>query len=267
MNKSFVIGICLTVPFFALSKVADESPVISEYYLEAKGLEGQNLKKRLGVIAGRNHKPLTYSQVWSALKDSNEDPNNKNNVILYYTGRSQSKDFNSSTSKSQSAWNREHLWPVSLGFKKSNQWGYTDLHHLQPSDAKINAIRGNKDFDFGGSPVSKSPINKTDSDSFEPRNAIKGDTARAIFYMAVRYEGLAGNMPDLFLVDDTSSKSGERKLGKLCTLLTWNAQDPVDEWERLRHEKVVKWQGNRNPFIDNSNWVDAIYGKRCMNTK
>lgn len=184
-------------------------------------------------------------------------------MILYYSGRSQSKDFTSSGNNDKNAWNREHLWPKSFGFKRKDQWGYTDIHHLQPTDAEINSIRSNKDFDFGGSPLRKSPLNKTDYDSFEPRDAVKGDTARSIFYMAVRYEGNNANMPDLYLVDDVSSTSGKPKVGKLCTLLQWHNADPVDNWERNRHEKAVQWQGNRNPFIDNPSWVNDIYDSRC----
>ncbi len=111
--------------------------------------------------------------------------------------------------------------------------------------------------------MKKSPLNKTDYDSFELRDAVKGDTARSIFYMAVRYEGNHANMPDLYLVDDVSIASGKPKVGKLCTLLQWHNADPVDNWERQRHEKAVQWQGNRNPFIDNPSWVNDIYGSRC----
>ncbi|UQV24560.1 hypothetical protein [Vibrio sp. J383] len=77
------------------------------YYLEAEGLNGNALKDMLGVIAARGQKQLSYTQVWSVLKDTNEDPNNLNNVILYYSGRSQSKDYTSSGNNDKNAWNRE----------------------------------------------------------------------------------------------------------------------------------------------------------------
>ncbi|MFD2179634.1 endonuclease I family protein [Veronia pacifica] len=260
MKKYVFLGLGLfSSTFFSLPTIA--APY--GFYVEAEGVEGQSLKDMLGTIAARGQKPLSYSQVWQALKDTNEDPNNSDNVILYYSGRSQAKSYTASGSNDQNAWNREHIWPKSFGFKRKNQWGYTDLHHLQPTDVKINAIRSNKDFDYGGSPISKSPLNKTDWDSFEPRDEVKGDTARSIFYMAVRYDGNSGNMPDLYLVNDTSSSSGSYKMGKICTLLEWHNADPVDNWERQRHEKVVKWQGNRNPFIDNPKWVNDIYGDDC----
>ncbi|MFD2177870.1 endonuclease I family protein [Veronia pacifica] len=260
MKTYLALGIAALV---TLPVLADETLYPAGYYAEAEGLSGQALKKVLGEIAARGHKRLTYKQVWAALKDTNEDPANPDNIILYYSGRSQAKSFNASTTNDRDAWNREHVWPKSFGFKRKNQWGYTDIHAIQPTDAQINSLRSNKDFDNGGTPLSKSPQNKTDRDSFEPRDAVKGDTARAIFYMAIRYEGNDGNMPDLYLVNDTSSKSGKTKIGKLCSLLAWHAADPVDDWERQRHEKAVKWQGNRNPFIDNPEWGGDVFNNEC----
>lgn len=69
----------------------------------------------------------------------------------------------------------------------------TDLHHLRPADVQVNGIRGNLDFDNGGSAVTGGGGSRVDSDSFEPRDADKGDVARMILYMAVRYEGATGS--------------------------------------------------------------------------
>ena len=85
------------------------------------------------------------------------------------------------------------------------------------------------------------------ADSFEPRDAVKGDIARMLFYMDVRYAGADG-VPDLALVDEDSD-SGPL-LGHLCTLLSWHQADPVDDLERRRHGRIAETQGNRNPFID-----------------
>ena len=62
--------------------------------------------------------------------------------------------------------------------------------------------------------------------------------------MDVRYAGADG-VPDLALIDDDSS-SGPF-LGHLCALLGWHDADPVDDLERLRHQRIVEMQGNRNP--------------------
>ncbi|WP_185893689.1 PfkB family carbohydrate kinase, partial [Streptomyces sp. WAC08241] len=79
-------------------------------------------------------------------------------------------------------WNREHVWAKSHGDFGTATGPGTDIHHLRPEDVAVNSVRGNKDLDNGGSPVGEAPENTADSDSFEPRDAVKGDVARMIFY-------------------------------------------------------------------------------------
>ena len=129
---------------------------------------------------------LSYDQVWDALKDTDQDPANTSNVILLYTGRSQSKSTNGG---GVDDWNREHVWAKSHGDFGTATGPGTDVHHLRPTDVTVNSARGNKDFDLGGTQSTEAPGNYTDADSWEPRNAVKGDVARMIMYMAVRYEG------------------------------------------------------------------------------
>jgi len=233
------------------------------YYANAIGKSGSALLSALNEAASRNQVRMSYSAVWEALKYTDEDPNNSNNVILLYTGRSQAKSYNSgSYSSDPDAWNREHSWPKSHGFPDSGDWAYTDIHHLRPADASVNSSRGNKDFDEGGSQISEAPGNYTDSDSFEPRAAVKGDIARMMFYMAVRYNGGDGTgTEDLQLVNYTGTSGAS--LGKLCTLLQWHQQDPVSSEEIARHARIVERQGNRNPFVDYPAWADQIWGASC----
>jgi serine protease len=235
---------------------------VGNYYADAIGQSGSALFNSLANAAARNHNPLTYSQAWEALKYSDEDPSNSNNVILIYTGRSQAKSFNASGNNDPDAWNREHTWPKSHGFPSSSDWAYTDIHQLRPADASVNSTRGNKDYDNGGSMISEAPGNYTDSDSFEPRDEVKGDIARMMFYMDLRYNGNDNTgTGDLTLVDysDTSGST----LGDLCTLYQWHSQDPVSGEEVSRHERIVERQGNRNPFVDNAAWVDDLWGAQC----
>jgi serine protease len=232
------------------------------YYSNAIGKSGSALLSALNEAAARNHNRMSYSQVWDALRYTDEDPNNTNNVILIYTGRSQSKTFTSSGNNDPDAWNREHSWPKSHGFPSSGQWAYTDIHHLRPSDASVNSSRGNKDYDDGGSNISEAPGNRTDGDSFEPRDEVKGDVARMMFYMDIRYNGSDNTgTGDLVLVASTGT-SGSR-LGDLCTLLNWHNQDPVSAIEIERHSRIVERQGNRNPFVDNPDWANQIWGSVC----
>lgn len=232
------------------------------YYANAIGLSGTSLKNSLATIAARNHTRMSYAQVWDALKFTDEDPNNTNNVILIYTGRSQAKTFNASGNSDPDAWNREHTWPKSHGFPEESDWAYTDIHHLRPEDASVNSTRGNKDFDNGGSVIGEAAGNYTDGDSFEPRNAIKGDIARIMFYMDVRYNsGDNTGTENLTLVNFTGTSGAN--LGKICTLLAWHNQDPVSQEEINRHARIVSRQGNRNPFVDYPAWANQLWNSSC----
>jgi len=233
------------------------------YYAAAIGKTGAALKAALNQ-AIQTQVQMTYSEVWTALEYTDEDPNNTNNVILLYSGRSQPKTERAGLINSPDAWNREHVWPKSHGFPSSSQGAYTDINHLRPADSSINSTRGNKDFDWGGTPIGESPENKRDADSFEPANAVKGDVARMVFYMDVRYEGNdSSGVPNLDIVDYTGTQTGDPLLGKLCTLMAWHRQDPVSAWEQRRNNRVYEVQQNRNPFIDNPQWAEDLYGALC----
>jgi endonuclease I len=134
----------------------------------------------------------------------------------------------------------------------------TDLHHLRPTDASVNSSRSNLDFDNGGTEHFEADGNYYDSDSWEPRDSVKGDVARMLFYMAVRYEGDSGEL-DLELNNQVNNGSAPYH-GKLFVLLQWHKEDPVDDFERERNEVIyTDYQQNRNPFIDHPEWVSAIW--------
>ncbi|EEL70191.1 Extracellular ribonuclease [Bacillus mycoides] len=224
------------------------------YYNNAIGKTGLELKKELHNVID-NHTKISYSAVWEALRDTDEDPNNKNNVLLLYTGRSQGKFTNGSGVDN---WNREHVWAKSHGDFGTAAGPGTDLHHLRATDVSVNSSRGNLDFDNGGMNHSEATECKYDSDSWEPRDSVKGDIARMLFYMAVRYEGDNGEI-DLELNEKVNNNK-DPYMGKLSVLLKWNEQDPVDDLERKRNEVIfTKYQHNRNPFIDHPEWVNKIW--------
>ena len=132
----------------------------------------------------------------------------------------------------------------------------TDIHHLRPTDVQANSSRGNLDFDNGDSPVAGCNGCFKDSDSFKPPNRVKGDVARILLYMATRYE--AGDKVDFELNDKVNNGTAPYH-GKLPVLLQRHKQDPVDEYEKRRNEKLYEIQGNRNPFIDHPEWVEKIW--------
>ncbi|MFA3872325.1 endonuclease I family protein [Streptomyces sp. MMCC 100] len=226
----------------------------STYYKDAIGKTGTGLKSSLHTIISDQTK-LSYSGVWDALKATDEDPDNTGNVILLYSGVSRSKSLNGGDTGD---WNREHVWAKSHGGFGTATGPGTDLHHLRPSDVRVNSVRGNKDFDDGGSAVSEGGGSLTDSDSFEPRDAVKGDVARMIFYMAVRYEGGDG-FADLEVNGQVDNGSNPY-IGKLSVLKAWNDEDPPDAFEEHRNQVIYDdYQHNRNPFVDHPEWVESIW--------
>ncbi|MGD9484898.1 endonuclease [Streptomyces sp. TRM70308] len=224
------------------------------YYDAAHGKTGAELKAALHTIVS-DQTTLTYSQVWAALRVTDEDPANPANVVLLYSGRSQSEYDNGGD---RDEWNREHVWAKSHGGFGTVPGPGTDVHHLRPTAVPVNGIRGNKDFDHGGAPVAGAPGNLTDADSFEPRDAVKGDVARMLFYMAVRYEGGDG-FADLELNDSTANGSSPYQ-GRLSVLRQWHDQDPPDAFEKRRNDLIhQRFQHNRNPFVDHPEWVAHIW--------
>lgn len=204
------------------------------------------------------HSPLAYSQTDEAMAEIHADPSQSGSLVLFYTGRTQAvSDWVSGNP--QDGWNREHLWPQSRGTRANPM--RTDLFHLMPTDASVNQNRGSLNFDVGGEAEGEAPDTFLDGDSFEPRDAIKGDVARAMFYMDLRYEGTDGE-PDLTLKDG-SVAGGGMAIGDLCTLLAWHREDPVSPEETERNNLTEAIQGNRNLFIDEPGTAEAIYASEC----
>jgi len=231
------------------------SPYDSTYYSSAIGKTGSSLKSSLHNIID-DHTELSYSGVWDALRNTDKDPNNSSNVIEIYTGRSISNTENGGL---VDEWNREHVWAKSHGDFGTSKGAGTDLHHIRPADVSVNSSRSNLDFDEGGSYHSVATSCRYDSNSWEPRDEVKGDVARMIFYMAVRYEGDSGEV-DLELTESVNNGSDPYH-GKLSVLLDWHQQDPVDDWEMNRNDVIYNnYQYNRNPFIDHPEWVHEIWG-------
>ena len=138
-------------PLEGPSFLDENNEELTTYYKDAVGKEGQALKTALHEIID-DHTELTYSTAWEALRETDEDPNNPNNVILFYSGISRSETLNGGN---VGDWNREHTWAKSHGnFGDSTGTG-TDIHNLRPTDVQVNSSRGNLDFDYGGSTVNK----------------------------------------------------------------------------------------------------------------
>ena len=251
MRKIFILIITLIISNLSFSQIP------SGYYNGTEGLSGSELKSILNNIID-GHLEYSYNDLRDfILEETDEDPYNSNNIILLYTGRSQAK---STFGGGANDWNREHVWAKSHGDFGNNPPCGTDAHHIRPTDASVNSTRGHLDFDNGGTAIydmgdlAGYRINNV---SWEPKDEVKGDVARMIFYMAVRYEGNNGE-PDLEVVDYVNTYP-EPKHGKLSSLMEWNNADPPDDFEKNRNNVVYSYQQNRNPFIDHPEFVTLIW--------
>jgi len=270
-NSSVLVQAQEDEEYFACSPISCSSkrvhkPVdVEEYYATASNLTGDALKFELNDII-RDHQVYSYTPcVWAALADLDADEENPGHVIGIYTERSIPVLRRDCGKNDGDSWNREHIWAKSKGFPNRNQDAYTDLHHLRVADKSVNGDRSNFDFKIGGNahPECIVEVCRVGENSFEPPDNVKGEVARMLFYMAVRYEGNDdSNVPDLEIVDRSTSK-GEPHIGYLSNLKEWHCKFPVSEKERKRNDKVHAWQGNRNFAIDHPEYVESIWNFSC----
>jgi len=284
---------------FTPSPGAENSNCVTfdDYYATADTTNAQTLRDTLHEIIDE-HCSFNYSgessgtcgtagvseDTWSILSKADEDPTNPGQAWMVYKNNNYTYQGGG-----QQAYNREHTWPQSYGFSSgsmgANNAARTDAHHLMMSDVGYNSDRGNLYFDNcsascneratdthdnpntppidvigGGSGNYPGNSNWFDGNSFEVWNFRKGDIARAMFYMDVRYEGDVSGEVDLQLTDNASLiQTGAPYMGLLSTLLEWHEADPVDDIERNRNNFIFTKQLNRNPFIDHPEWVECIF--------
>ena len=238
----------------------------TDYYASLEGLSGAALKQAIqdiianpAVVHAHN-----YGDIIEILKTADQNPKNSNHVWLMYVEQSRSKIEFQDTGINTGKWNREHIYPQSRGgFTDGtesvpdgiNIWlptnandilaGHADAHHLRAEDGAENSLRSNKDYGLTG-------YNGPSGTS----GSWKGDVARSVFYMAIRYNALSvvnGDIPDTTI----------GQLGDLASLLTWNTLDPSDDFEMNRNNYIYTWQINRNPFIDYPDLANYIWGDKA----
>jgi endonuclease I len=245
----------------------------SGYYAGAEGKAGSELKAALHAII-RSHHAIPYSSTGfdtsDALKVLDQTPTNASYVTLIYNG----SNVLGSAFATGTGWNREHMWPQSYGLDGIEP-SYSDLVNLRACDENVNSSRGNKYYDTTATNGTgyafpahiEAPLCSTDADSWETPPTDRGNIARALFYMAIRYTGDVANEPALTLTDNTSLiASTNACMGKLSTLLQWHAADPADAEEMLRNDRIYSlYQTNRNPFVDRPEWVNLIFAPSHTN--
>lgn len=260
----------------------------SGYYASVNASTSATLRATLHPVID-DHLKLPYSasgsvDTWYVLDRADQDPLDATRVLDIYKNASYPKAGAGNTN-----YNREHTWPKSLGFPNdgSTNYPYTDTHMLMVSDINHNSARGNLPFNncaagseafatlayYGQGGAGQN--NYRCGSYWQVWDKLKGNVARALFYMDIRYEGGTHGVtgvaePNLILTDNASlitASNGNASvayMGLLSVLLQWHAADPVDDRERMRNETVFNYQGNRNPFVDHPEWVACLFQSVCQ---
>jgi len=238
----------------------------TDYYDSLDGLSGAALEQALqDIIADPTVvRAQTYTDVIDILKEADQNPENSNQIWMVYTEQGRAKlDFQTNASNI-GKWNREHTFPRSLAGYNSIEaddtgdgidiyWtteadslrhGNSDAHALRAVDGQENSSRGNQHYGQYTGPSGN-------------LGSFKGDVARSVLYMQIRYNGLS-------VVNGYPSTTGQ--MGDLATILDWHRNDPPDDFEMNRNNVVYNWQFNRNPFIDQPDLVEYIWGTHVGDT-
>ncbi len=220
-------------------------------------LSGLELKADLSdLIISTNTSPISYSDVWDVLKTGDLDPTNAAVVLLIYGYDDTDADIINDRTRDKNAnggsvgeWNREHVFPKSLGSPDLGTVGPgSDPHNLRASDVQFNGNRSNRKYATGAGNAG------TVGPNWYPGDEWIGDAARIIMYMYLRY----GNrcLPAAVAVGSTNAVDPNM----VSLLLEWNALDEVSELEENRNNAIQSATGNRNPFIDNPALATRIWG-------
>ena len=294
MKRFTVIAFLALAPLPALA----QAPA---YYATADDSSPGALRASLHeIIDDHTRIPYTSSQTdtWDVLEQADQDRENSQRIISLYRNASFAK-----IGGGVGPYNREHTWPKSYGYPDDDpndpddNLPYTDMHALFLSDSDYNYYRSNSPYNNCDASCTEYPTEKNDdrggeggaypADSnwqtgeytegrWEVWQGRRGDVARALMYMDLRYEGGSHSPsgepePDLILTDDlqlirdsyTQKNQAVGYMGMLSVLLDWHRQDPVDRAEVQHHETVAAYQGNRNPFIDHPEWAECIFASTC----
>ena len=264
------------------------------YYKATDSTSALTLRRTLHELID-DHKRLPYTanatDTWDVLEAADQHPSDDRKVLDIYRNASYPK-----AGSGNANYSREHSWPKSYGFRRDHvgNYPYTDCHHLFLVDRRYNNSRHNKPYrscnescmerptkhdkqHSGGSEDYPGLSNWTATGIWETWLGRRGDVARALFYLDVRYEGGWHGVthfpePDLILTDDlslvvsTTSNQPTAYMGLLSDLLQWHLEDPVDGRERQHNEVVFQAQGNRNPFVDHPEWVRCVFRGECFSS-
>ena len=249
-NKNYNSGerdvVCTTLDGTTAANYYTDSYTYDNLASQSSSQLFSNLRK---LMTDTHKKTSSYADCRDMASQTDCENGDGRIVMLYSSYSATVSDY-----KSGQGWNREHVWPQSLGGGNTSGGG-ADLHHIRPAESKLNSTRGNMKYGnvSGGKSASGNLSSKVggtySSGYFEPNDNVKGDVARIVLYVYVRWGSAWG------------ADSVTEVFQSVDVLLEWCALDPVDTWEMGRNEVVAAYQGNRNVFIDYPEFAWLIFGK------
>lgn len=266
---------------FSVANIFAQIP--TGYYDGTAGLTGAALKTKLSQIITNGHQTKSYDNLYNGYPSTDSDNYyEKDGSVLdiysenpkgtdpyvYQHGSKQCGNYK----VEGDCYNREHIFPQ--GYFNSASPMVSDIHHIVPTDGKVNGNRSN--FPFGkvgtanfvsanGSKRGTSASPNYSGTVFEPIDEFKGDVARMILYFATRYESKLSTFSDNDILTNTSFPGVEA--WELAVLKEWHTNDPVSQREIDRNNAAYTYQGNRNPFIDHPEYVALIWGTTTPDTE
>lgn len=253
-----------------LSIIATHIAVFAEapegYYSALEGKTDAELKNTLHQIINPHTEVSSYNNLPSYFQKTDVYPGTSYWWDMYSDNQVSIYD-----SFGSSGMNREHSLPKSWWGGDDDIPAYVDLFHLYPSNAKANSAKSNyplgeikagttPKFDNGTCRVGTGVNSGGATYVFEPSNEYKGDFARTYFYMVTCYQNLTWASNYTWQVKNGTYPTLQS--WAIDLLLKWHRADPVSEKELNRNEAVYKIQNNRNPFIDDPELAEYIWGNK-----
>ncbi len=238
--------------------------IFPQYYSNISTESGSFIDDLKNLIRA-NYVRITYDNYKNTIipeYESSDNGDSTRSVTCVYTGYK----YNYTPPFTWDVFSREHTWCYSWmpthGDKTTDE--YSDQHHLFPvHQNKANVRRSNHPL---GKVVNvtyqfmdgKLGTNANGETVYEPRDEHKGDAARALLYMTIRYDGINGNTWNFDWLNNVKLPELGEAQQNLETLLQWHRQDPPDKWEVERNDYIYSKQHNRNPFVDHPEYVSYI---------
>ena len=252
---------------------------LASYYLQAAGKTGYELKTALSIIIANGHQDKGYN--WTFVNNHDRDVyfEGDGSILDIYSENPTAKDpynfmvqqnqcGNSNLNQEGVCYNREHAFPQTWFNREAPM--VSDVHHVFATDRVVNGRRASNPYGnvttiswaSGNGSLLGFTMEGYNGRVFEPIDEFKGDVARAYFYMATRYQEDISEWQGNSNADSVLNGTADQVFDdwQLAVLKNWHQQDPVSEKERDRNTAAYDYQGNRNPFIDQPDWVYEIWG-------